>query len=101
MPYPKILTWPACASLMLLCACTPKPSLRAPLPPIALGELTLQDLQPCEPLVADAQPTAGSAYLARAENDGRHAACQERHTALAGIVWEAIRRRLIDLKEQP
>jgi hypothetical protein len=75
--------------------------LKAPPPPIALGEVSIEDLQPCEPLAPDADATAGAAYLARADNDGRHAACQDRHTALAGIVWEAIRRRLIDLKEKP
>lgn len=58
----------------------------------------MQDLQPCTPLVPDASPTAGSAYIARAQNDGSHVECQDRHTALAGVVWEAIRRGLIRLQ---
>jgi hypothetical protein len=60
----------------------------------------LSDLTPCDALLPDVEGTAGSAYIARAENDGRHVVCQERNTALAGIVWEAIARGLLKLREQ-
>jgi hypothetical protein len=100
MRYSNALTWLVCISLTMLCACTPKQLQRQPLPPIGLGELTMQDLQPCAALTPDTDTTAGSAYIARAHNDGSHVECQDKHTALAGVVWEAIRRGLIKLHEQ-
>lgn len=96
----RTLTLLVFASLTMLCACTPKQLQRQPPPPIELGQLTTEDLQPCTALKADTDQTAGSAYIARAENDGAHVECQDRHTALAGVVWEAIRRGLIKLQEQ-
>jgi hypothetical protein len=70
------------------------------LPPIALGEVSIEDLKPCDKLAPDGNDQAGGAYVARAQNDGVYVACQDRHTGLASIVWEAIARGLLKLREK-
>lgn len=87
--------------LILLCGCTTKPSKPLPPQPIDLGEITIEDLMPCAPLVADKGPWASDVLIARPTNDGAHVTCQDRNTGLAGIAWEAIRRGVLRLVGNP
>lgn len=85
---------------LLLCAsCAPSKQLSRPPSQISLGEVQQSDIEPCDPLVADAGPLAADALKVDARNAGAHIECQARQLGLLGIVWELIARGVLTVRE--